>query len=51
MIEPMTATLRTLVNSSSTTGTPSTPRAMQSAATQALLSQTWLAKLCAGFSL
>ncbi len=48
---PITATLRMLDHSRTSTGMPSTPRAMHSAATQALLVHTWAAKCEAAYSL
>ncbi len=44
MIDPTTARFRMFCQSTSTTGAPSTPRAMQNAATQALLVHTFAAK-------
>ena len=49
MIEPMTATFSRLLNSSHTTGAPSTPSARQRAETQALLIQTWVANSPAAY--
>ena len=51
MIEPMIARLAMFWKSSQTTGAPRIPRAMQSAATQALLIHTCAAKCEAAYSL
>ena len=50
MKPPMTPTLAMFIQSSTRTGTITTPMTRQMAVTSALLSHTWKAKSAAGFS-